>query len=172
MRSRVLTLFLISATLLAALPLGRSQASAPARLRIGTYDSRAVAVAYAASPHNPVDAKLREHAAAKAAGDRRKVAELEAWGEARQRALHRQGFARVPVDDLLEPVRARLPEAARAAGVDALVFGCTWSAEGVEVVDATDEVVALFEPSQKTLRTIAELRSKQPLDLDELRADR
>lgn len=127
-----------------------------------------MAVAYAASRFNPVPAKMRELEAAKAAGDARKVTELEAWGAALQRSLNRQGFGRVPVDDLLAHVVEQLPAAARAAGVEAIVFGSNWSAESVQVVDVTNEVVALFDPSERTLAMIAELSKQAPIALDEL----
>ena len=170
MKASLLAIALVGAALVTAFSHGRAQ-SAPAELRIGTYDSRAVAGAYAASRFNPVAAKMKELEAAKAAHDQHKVAELEAWGPAFQKALHRQGFGRVPVDDLLSQVRDRLPEAARKAGVQAIVFASDWNAESVQVVDVTSEVVELFEPTERTLATIAELRKTAPLGLDELEAN-
>ena len=167
MRFSILALALAGAAVLTTLSLTAAQATPP-HMRIGTYDSRAVAVAYAASRFNPVPEKMRELQAAKAAGDERKIAELEAWGAALQRSLHRQGFARVPVDDLLAHVQARLPEAAREAGVEAIVFASNWNAEGVQVVDVTREVVALFEPSERTLAMIADLAKQAPVALDEI----
>ena len=41
----------------------------------------------------------------------------------------------------------------------------------VEVVDVTDALVKLFEPSAKTLATVAEVRKQAPVDLDELEHD-
>ena len=96
------------------------------------------------------------------------MAELEAWGQGHQRALHRQGFGRVPVDDLLAHVAERLPEVARTARVVAIVFDCNWAGAEVELVDVTHELVALFEPSEKTLATVEELLQHEPVDLDEL----
>jgi hypothetical protein len=142
--------------------------STPKKVRVGTYDNRAVAVAYAASKHNPVAEKLAEHQKAKAAGDTQHVKELEQWGESHQRALHRQGFGLVPVDDLLATVESRFPEAAAKAGVDVIVFRCNYSSSEVEVVDVTDQLVALFDPSAKTLATVSDLRKHAPIDLDEI----
>lgn len=164
---RLFSVLLVMSGLMAAVTPVRSQEAA-AKVRIGTYDSRAVAIAYAASGFNPVAEKQRELKAAKAAGDRKKIAELEAWGPAHQRALHRQGFGRVPVDDLLAHVAGRLPEAARKAGVEAIVFECNWSSPGLEVVDVTDALVALYAPSERTLAMIADLKKHPPLDLGEL----
>ena len=167
MRPVILPLALCGAALLATFALARPHESA-AKVRVGTYDSRAIAVAYAPSKFNPVGEKRRELEAAKAAGDTERVAELEAWGPKHQRALHRQGFGRVPVDDLLAHVADRLPEAARAAGVDVIVFDCSWAGPEVEVVDVTHELVALFDPSERTLTTVEELLEHEPVDLDEI----
>ncbi|MHC4218563.1 MAG: hypothetical protein ACYSU7_08935, partial [Planctomycetota bacterium] len=105
---------------------------------------------------------------AKAAGDGDRVKELEAWGEKAQRQLHRQGFGRVPVTDLLGHVKDRLPTVAQEAGVDAITFECNYLAPGVEKVDITLELVMLFDPSERTLRTVEELRQHEPVDLDEI----
>ena len=59
-------------------------------IRIGTYDSRAIAIAFAPSKYNPVSQKMREHDKAKADGDEKKIKQLEAWGQKHQRQLHRQ----------------------------------------------------------------------------------
>lgn len=142
-------------------------AAAP-RVRIGTYDSRAIAIAYAPSEHNPVAEKMKAHASAKAQGDQRQVAELEAWGAAHQRQLHRQGFGRVPVDDLLAPVAHRLPEVAKAAGVDAIVFSCEHHSSEVELVDVTLALVALYEPSERTLEHVRSSLKTTPLSLAEI----
>jgi hypothetical protein len=151
---------------LLALPaLCRAGTSAP-DFRIGTYDSRAIAVAYAASRFNPVAAKMKEMQAAKAAGDEAKIKELESWGQAHQRQLHRQGFGRVPVDDLLAHVKGRLPEVASRAGVQAITMQCDWTAAGAEAVDLTDALVALFDPSPRTLNIVKDMKGKAPLPLE------
>ena len=135
-------------------------------MRIGTYDNRAIAVAYAPSRFNPVGDNMEAYNAAREAGDEQRIAELEAWGESHQRQLHRQGFGHVPVDDLLAHVAHRLPEVAENADVDAIVFDCTWTGPNVEVVDVTMELVMLFEPTEKTLKTAREIVKHEPIDLD------
>jgi len=149
-----------------ALPAVAKGNAAP--LRIGTYDSRAIAVAYAASKFNPVREKMKEMQTAKAAGDQAKIKELEEWGQAHQRQLHRQGFGRVPVDDLLAHVKDRLPEAARQGGVAAIVMSCDWSGPDVEAVDVTDSLVALYEPPARTLETVRKMKAIAPVPLDEI----
>jgi len=172
MQSRIGTVAVLSLVGLAVIAIGALSgagvAQDPGKLRIGTYDSRAIAVAWAASTYNPVGEKMKELQAAKAVGDEETVRELNAWGESQQRKLHRQGFGRVPVDDLLKPVADRLPEVARTAGVEAIVFSCEYAGPQVEVVDVTDEMVRLFDPSERTLSIVAQMKGVPPMDLDAL----
>ena len=139
------------------------------KLRVGTYDNRAVAIAWFHSEFNDLG-KLREQMqAAKEAGDQAKIDELNELGPKLQRKLHFQGFGRAPVTDLLKPVKDRLGEVASAAGVDAIVFECDFAGEGVEVVDVTDELIKLFNPTTEALNIIEELKKHDPVPLEDLR---
>ena len=62
--------------------------------RIGTFDSRAIAVAFVGSEvFNQYMADLKSrHIAAEAAGDKKKITELEKEGANQQKMLHKQGF--------------------------------------------------------------------------------
>jgi hypothetical protein len=139
-------------------------------LRVGTYDSRAIAVAYARSAHlKAVHADLlRRRADAEEAGDEALKREIDAMGGSLQLRLRLQGFSTAPVDDLLDAVRDRLPEVARAAGVAAIMRSVDFHDAAVEIVDVTDALVALFEPDAAVLSTVAELRSQPPLALEAL----
>lgn len=138
------------------------------KLQVGIYDNRAIAVAYARSMHNPVNEKMKEFEEAKAASDTTRMKELEAWGGKHQRQLHRQGFSRVPVDDLLAHVKDKLPEVAQRAGVDVIAWLCDYTSQRIEMVDITKELVLLFEPSEETLKTVDEILKIDPIDLDVL----
>jgi hypothetical protein len=139
-------------------------------LRVGTYDSRAIAVAYARSAHLEVVHAdlLRRRAAAQEAGDEVLKREIEAMGGSLQLRLRLQGFSTAPVDDLLDAVRDRLPEVARAAGVAAIMRSVDFHDAAVEIVDVTDALVALFDPDAAVLSIVAELRSRPPLALEDL----
>jgi hypothetical protein len=143
-------------------------AAAPAPTRIGTYDGRAIAVAFAPSAtHNNYIAELSKRAKeAEAAGDIQKVAELRAKGRALQTVRHLQAFANAPVDDILHHVRDKLPDVAQKAGVCAIVRGADFYDPSVETVDVTDQLVALFNPSERTLKTVKDIRKKMPLALE------
>jgi hypothetical protein len=139
-------------------------------LRVGTYDSRAIAVAYARSEHlKAVHANLLQRRAdAEAAGDEALKKEIEAMGGSLQLRLRLQGFSTAPVDDLLDAVRDRLPEVARGAGVAVIMRSVDFHEAAVEIVDVTDALVALFEPDAAVLSIVAELRSQPPLALEVL----
>jgi hypothetical protein len=150
---------------------GRSQGGdkpKDARIRIGTYDNRAVAIAFVASRFNPTAEKKAAYEKAKAAGDQAKLKELETWGALYQRQLHFQGFGRAPVDDLLEPVKEQLAKLARDKQLAAISMHCDFTSDQVELVDVTDDTVRLYDPSEKTLQTVREVRKVKPTRLAEL----
>lgn len=148
-----------------------SPGEAPARdgmIRVGVYDNRAIAIAFAPSRFNDLSEKRQELEEAKAIGDEARVAELDEWGRELQKRLHRQGFGRALVDDLLVHVEDRLPEVAQSAGVDVITLQCDFASERVVLVDVTDELVQLFDPSPKTLEYVRQIRKQAPLDPDEI----
>ncbi len=138
------------------------------KIRLGVYDNRAIAIAWASSKYNLVGQKIGEMKKAEADGDTEKAGELREWGKNLQRKLHRQGFGRVPVDDLLVPVKDRFPEVAKKTGVVAIVWQSDYAGEDVELVDITQDLVTLFNPSEKVLRWTnpEELKKNPPLDLE------
>jgi len=145
--------------------------SAQIKLRVGTYDPRAIAAAYARSDlwNKQLAGKMQEHKQAKADGDEKKVKELEAWGDAQQRRLHRQGFGNEPVDNILAFIKDDLPKVAQDAKVVLIVPKADWHDEAsVEVVDVTDRMVDCLNPTVQTRQVIAELRKHAPVDLGEL----
>src|SRR5262245_7213221 len=100
--------------------------------RIGVYDSRCIAVAFAGSPMH--ERQLRElraqHNQAKEAGDLDKVARLEAEGKARQHKAHQQAFSTAPVDDLLLHVTNKVTEIQKSAGLVAIIS--KWDEAGLK----------------------------------------
>lgn len=154
---------------MAAMRAGAANQTADTKVRIGTYDARAIAVAYAGSAlcGQQLKEKRKEQTDAEARGDKERVKELHAWGKAHQQRLHRQGFAGAPVDDILAQVKDRLPSAAEKARVAVITRTTDYVAAGAEVVDVTDELVNIFNPSEKTLKMIRELRKHPPLSVEE-----
>lgn len=147
-----------------------SAATGAPKLRVGVYDSRAIAVAYAPSGYSPIKDKMAELKEAEARGDAERVKQLKAWGELHQKQLHWQGFGRYPVDDLLKHIEGELPRIAREAGVDVITASLDYLGPNVEVIDVTEKLVAPFQPGERTMKWIRELKAKPPASFQELDA--
>jgi hypothetical protein len=147
---------------------GDKEVDKKSKVRIGTYDSRAIAIAYAPSRFNPTREKKAAYEKAKTAGDREKMKDLESWGEQFQRQLHFQGFGRVPVDDLLAPVKDQMAKLARDRQLAAICMSCDFVGGDVEIVDITDDLVKLYDPSEKTLEHVQGIRKVKPAFLTQI----
>lgn len=167
MRKKLLVVFSACSMAAGTGAVGRAEENGGG-IRVGVYDNRAVAVAYAHSKFNPARRKVEELEEARRSGDSARAKELDEWGWRHQRDLHRKGFCRVPVDDILARVRERLPEVARRTGVDVIGWQCDYAAPKVRVIDVTRELVSLFEPSEKTWKTVEGLKDHPAVDLDEM----
>jgi hypothetical protein len=143
--------------------------------RIGVYDSRAIAIAWAGSPSFTawMGALRADHAKAKAAGDAKRVKQLEAEGAARQQRLHLQGFSTAPVDEILAHIKDALPGIQQQAGVSALVS--KWDKEGqakypaAEQHDVTLALLDALHPSDRQRQAAIEAQKHKPIPLDEAR---
>ena len=155
-----------------ALADGPAREAEKAKLRVGTFDSRAVAMAFIRSGmfEQELQQRMEEHKKAKAAGDDQKVKKLEAQGKAGQERVHRQGFGTAPVDNILQRIKDKLPGIAKKASVDVIVskWAVTYSTPGARFVDVTDLIVEPFGPDEKTKRAIRELCGKPPVPLEEI----
>lgn len=143
-----------------------------AEVRVGTFDSRAVAIAYARSEDfgRHIKELKAEREEAKAAGDEKRVEELEAEGQALQELLHKQGFGTWPVDNILERIKGEIPEIAKKAGVDVIVsrWNVVYQGSGIEFTDITNLMVNPFDPDAETLAVLEELKKHDPVPLEEL----
>jgi Skp family chaperone for outer membrane proteins len=144
-----------------------------AKLRVGTFDSRAIAIAYVDTDDfkQALTKMKEEHKKAKAEGDEKKAKELEAKGEAQQQLLHTQGFSTASVGEYLEHVKDKIPAVAKQVGVDVIVskWDMVYQSPDAEFVDVTDQLVKLFNPNEKMLKIGEELRKHPPISLEEAR---
>jgi len=142
------------------------------KLRVGIYDSRAVAVAYANSTEFKEAMKSIEadHKKAKEAKDEKRVKEIENRMKSRQRRAHEQGFSTGSVAPIIETVKARLPEVAKQSGVLLIVskWELNYQSPAVEAVDVTDKIIALFHVSERGLRWSQEIQQKPPLAIEQI----
>ena len=149
--------------------------TAPARTniaeRIGIYDSRAVAVAYGGSSFQKAKMSdlVRQQKEAKAAGDKKAIARIEAEGRAWQAQLHKQGFGTAAVDDLLKHIPNELPKIQADTGVTQLIS--KWNEPelrkhaSAEQIDVTMKLVDAFHPSERQRNYAIEIQKKKPAKL-------
>lgn len=139
---------------------------------VGTFDSRAVLMAYVGSDAftDRMQDLHADLARAKTAGDEKRVAELEAFGPELQQRIHRQGFGTAPVDDIIARIADELPAIAAEAGVEVIVskWALAYRGPTAQFVDVTDLLTAEFDPSAETLQGIREIVAQEPVPLDQL----
>lgn len=147
--------------------------SSQSRVRIGTFDSRAVALVYynSESFRRYIRGLKAETKKAEAAGDRERVEELRIEGESSQEMAHKQGFSTWPVDNILEKIKGKIPEIAEQADVDVIVskWDIVYQRPEVEFIDITDLIVKPFNPDEQTLGVLEELKKQDPIPLQELK---
>jgi hypothetical protein len=166
--SPLLTMLLVPALVLCTC--GTTQS---AKVRIGTYDSRAIVIAWAGTQsfNEWMGALQSELNKAQAAGDQKKVEELEAEGAARQQLMHLQGFSTAPVDDILAYIEDSLPKIQQDANVTMLVS--KWDQEtlakypSAELVDVTMMLVDAFQPNERQRQSAIEIQKQEPIPLED-----
>jgi hypothetical protein len=150
-----------------------AQSAAP--LRIGVFDSRAVAVAYGNSDEfkKSIASVFADLQTARAGKDEKRVKELERelpWAQVR---AHQQAFSNGPVGEILAKVKDQLPAIAAQAGVSLIVS--KWEVQfrdpKVELVDVTVPLAMLFHPSAKVLQWVDEMKARDPIPFSELPLD-
>ncbi len=152
-----------------------AQAAKP--VRVGTFDSRAVALAYYRKVYQSPEftARLKklkeEHAQAKAAGDEEKAKRLESEGRGEQARSHSQVFGSASIDEIMAKIKDQLPAVAKQAGVDLIVskWNVAYRSPDAQFVDVTESLAKLFQPDENTLKMIRELPKHPPLSAEELK---
>jgi hypothetical protein len=136
---------------------------------IGTYDPRAIGIAFGNSTECTefvADCKA-QMTQAKAAKNDSLIRQIEKKGEAFQVLAHLRGFSVGSVADILEKHKAEVESVAREAGVRAIVskFELIHTGTGADVVDVTLPLARIFKPSEQVLRSISQLRDQPPLPM-------
>lgn len=151
---------------------GGSKAGDEESTRIGVFDSRAVAVAYAHSDFMKEKYKelKKQQQKANENGNSEKAKEIRKRGEQIQKKLHKQGFGTASVSNLLKPVKDKIPEIAEKAGVDVIVskWDIEYKSSSAEIVDITEKIVKPFNPSKRVLKIISGLSDNQPVSEETL----
>jgi hypothetical protein len=170
--SRSIVVIAAALTLLVT-DIGQAQEVTDRALRIGTFDSRAVALAYYRSPEGldrmrpEWDRELRD---AEAAGDSARVEELKLFMPSFQHLLHQQVFSTGSICNVMREIEKDLPGIAAEAGVDLIVskWELPYRSPDVELIDLTPSIVALFEVDEETDGFVAQMADVEPVPLEEM----
>ena len=129
------------------------------KLRIGTYKSYVLAVAYYRSDMfkkqmADLSAQIEQ---AKTDGKTELLKQLNAKSKALQQQAHGQLLGRTPIDNILAHMKDALPKIAQASGVEVISGKVAYHNPDVELLDITDAMVQQLNPSNETLEAIKTL---------------
>jgi ABC-type Na+ efflux pump permease subunit len=148
-------------------PVMFTSAFAQSRVRIGTFDSRAVAIAYGNSAEgmavvNNFRSELKK---AKSAKNDSLVQRIEKIGPQYPVLSHLRAFSTGSVAEILAGHLADVDAIAQAARVQAIVsrFELIQRDANIDTVDVTSSLVRLFKPSERVLQWISGIGNQAPL---------
>ena len=169
---------LIAFLMIAFLAAGATKAAdSQSKIRIGTYDSRFVALAFYRAEKGKMMREFLgnlnlELQKAREAKDEKKVKELEAKGPAFQNLMHQQVFGNLSIPNVMETIKDRLPAIAKKTGVTLLVskWEIQYADPEIETVDLTLQLVEIFNLDDTTRKMIEEAtkQNQKPVPVEQL----
>lgn len=141
------------------------------KIRIGTFDSRCIAMAYGRTDFLKDIEELRtQHAKAKEESNQELIKELEQLGPTKQVLMHQQGFSTGSIINILEKVKDKLPAIAKDKNVKITVskWELMFADENFELVDITNELVALYNPDEATRKIIENVKAMEPIPIEKI----
>ncbi|MGN6368066.1 MAG: hypothetical protein ACTHN5_07390 [Phycisphaerae bacterium] len=142
-------------------------------LRLGTYHSRVVALAYWRSTDGMkrIQSVVKEAQDAQKSGDKEKAADLAKKAQSLQRQLHNEVFGNVPIPEVIDALKPTLAEVAKDATVSAIVPDVAWSDPTVQLIDLTDRIVEKCHPTEETQRLAQQLDQHPPAEMQVIGED-
>jgi len=145
------------------------------KLRIGTFDSRCVALAYGRSPEfmKEVDSIKAAHNKAKEEGNNEVVTELEQLGSTKQVVMHQQVFSNGSINNILAKIKDKFPTLAKDNNVKMILskWEIPFIDESFELVDITDQLVAMIGPDDTTKKIIDSIKAMVPIPIEQVPID-
>jgi len=142
------------------------------KFRIGTFDSRCIAIAYAKSDEfkKEIDSMKIEHKKAKEEGNTQLAEKFEQLGQTRQFIMHQQGFSNGSVINILAKLKDKFPAIAEENNLDMILskWEIMFADESLELVDITDQLVYYFNPNEETKKVIEQVKIIDPVPIEEI----
>jgi hypothetical protein len=165
----LVTLAVVITAGLALSPLSAQTKSS--KVKIGTYDSRVVVLAYSTSDQfrEKMKRESDESDVLMKSKDTVKMKEGAMKMITMSHLLERSVFTALPASFVIDLVRDKFPEIAKKAGVSMIVskWDLNYSDPSITIIDLTDQVAALFDPEGKGAETAKEITKQAPMPADE-----
>jgi len=145
---------------------GSNNVYAQTKIRVGTYDSRLIAVAYYNSKFFKLTSEARERMkAAKDTNDSTEISNITKEMSLRQRMIHEQGFGKGLVCYIMDEIKDKISDLAKNEKLSIIVskWELSFNSSDIEVVDITEKVANLFESGQDIKAMILEFQKNEPL---------
>jgi hypothetical protein len=140
------------------------------KFRVGTYDSRAVVIAYFNSAHSQstmktmqeLNAKMQK---AKKENDSVMIKKLNFEGPTRQAILHEKGFGTGSVRYELLEIKDKIDSLAKAEKIDLVVskWELNYSDTNCEIIDLTEKIASLFMPNERFKNMVQDIIKSEPI---------
>jgi hypothetical protein len=144
------------------------------KTRIGTFDSRCVAIAYGRTDFLKDIGDLRkEHDKARAEGNEERVKELEKLGPNLQFIMHQQCFSTGSVINIMEKIKDKLPQIAQKNNVKIILskWELFYDDGSLEIVDITDDIVNLFDLDEQSRNIVQNIKKMEPVPIEQISND-
>jgi len=145
-------------------------ALAQEEIRIGTYDSRAIAVAYFNSSYGKQVMELmgnlqKQKRESLEVIDTMKIKKLNKEGKMRQAIMHEQGFGTGSVKDFLVVIEDKIELLAKSENLDIIVskYELNYSNSNCIVIDITEKLANLYEPNKRFKTMLPDLLKSEPV---------
>ena len=142
------------------------------KIRIGTFDSRCVALAYGRSPDfmKEMDSVKIALAKAKEEDNKERIEELEQLGPTKQVLMHQQVFSNGSGLNILEKVKDKVPAIAKENNLKMILskWEIIFADESIDFIDITDQLVTIFNPDEQTKKIIENMKSMEPVPIEKI----
>jgi|CZKP01.1.fsa_nt_gi hypothetical protein len=140
------------------------------KFRVGTYDSRAVEIAYFNSAYShsimqtmkELNVKMQK---AKQESDSAMIKKLNFEGPTRQAILHEKGFGTGSIRFEIMEIKDKIDSLAKAEKIDLVVskWELNYSNANCEVIDITEKIADLFKPNKRFKNMLPDILKSEPI---------
>ena len=146
---------------------GQTTFSQVSKIRIGTYDSRLVALAYYNSrDYDKFIADFnRQYKMAETKKDSATIKKMLVRGPVLQRMMNDRIFGKGSVNLILDDYKVRIEAIGKASNVSLIVskWEIEYKLQGVELVDLTWKIMAIWNPSEQVMKWAKNGEKEQPI---------